>query len=128
MEAAAKITAVCLAGCVLAAVLKKGAPELQLPLALAVAAAVLLALCGAAGEAGEALRLLTAGAGLDAAYLAPVLKCAAIAVVTRVGGDLCRDSGEAALASLIDISGSLCAAVVAVPLLRMVLETLSGLS
>ena len=50
-----------------------------------------------------------------------------IALVVRVGGDLCRDAGESALASAVETAGSICALLAALPLLRQVLHMLSEL-
>ena len=41
-----------------------------------------------------------------------------------MGGSLCRDAGESALASVIETAGTVCALLVAVPLFRTVLRTL----
>ena len=57
----------------------------------------------------------------------PLYKTLGIALVTRIGGDLCRDAGESALASALDAAGSVCALLVALPLLTDVMNILLAL-
>ena len=52
------------------------------------------------------------------------LLAAGIALVVKVGGNLCRDAGESALAAAIETAGAVCALLVALPLLRAVLDLL----
>ncbi|MGM9661988.1 MAG: SpoIIIAC/SpoIIIAD family protein [Oscillospiraceae bacterium] len=128
METVLRIAGLCLTACVLAQLLKKDVPALQLLLVLAVAAVLLVPAARAAEELLSLLNELIERSEIEPAYLAVVGKCALIAAVVRVGGDLCRDAGQSALASLLEIAGALCAAALAVPLLgailTMILETL----
>ena len=45
-------------------------------------------------------------------------------LVVKVGGDLCRDAGESALAAVVETAGAVCALLTALPLLRAVLSLL----
>ncbi len=55
-------------------------------------------------------------------------KTAGIALVVKVGGSLCRDAGESALASAVETAGTVCALLVSLPLLRAVLALLLELT
>ena len=57
----------------------------------------------------------------------PLYKTIGIALVVQVGGNLCRDAGESALASVVETAGTLCALLAALPLLRAVLDMLMEL-
>lgn len=124
METVLRTAALCLIACVLALLLKKDVPALQLLLVLAVAAALLVPAVRAAGELWALLAELAERSEIAPAYLAAVGKCALIAAVVRVGGDLCRNAGQSALASLLEIAGTLCAAALAAPLLGAVLTVI----
>ena len=52
---------------------------------------------------------------------------AGIALVVKVGGGLCADAGESALASVVETAGTVCALAAALPLLRRVAELLMEL-
>lgn len=124
MEQAVQAAGICVTGAILALVVKRGSPEAALLLTLAAAAAVLVSL-------GEPLRDLLAfwkdlgqRSGVSEELLTPLYKTVGIALVVKVGGSLCRDAGEAALASVVETAGSVCALLVSVPLLEAVVSLL----
>ena len=119
------MTGLCVVGALLALVLKKESPELALLLASAAVAAVLLFLAGALGELLDFLREIGAASGLSDDLFIPLYKTAGIALV---GGSLCRDAGESALASAVETAGTVCALLVSLPLLRAVLALLLELT
>ena len=84
----------------------------------------LLALAGAVDELLAFLAELAEGSGVPPALFAPLYKTIGIALVVQVGGSLCRDAGESALASVVETAGTLCALLAALPLLRAVLDML----
>ena len=128
MEQVFQVTGLCVVGALLALVLKKGSPELALLLALAAVAAVLLSLMGALGELLDFLREVGAASGLSEDLFIPLYKTVGIALVVKVGGSLCHDAGESALASAVETAGTVCALLVSLPLLRAVLALLLELT
>ena len=50
------------------------------------------------------LRTLSEGTGLDAAVFTPLYKIQGIALLVHLGGQLCRDAGESALAAGLDLA------------------------
>lgn len=127
MDAAVRITAVCLVGALLAALLKKTSPDTALLLALAVCVAVLAALCRGLEDVLSLLRQLLEWGGLSTELFVPLLKTVAIALVSRTGGALCRDAGEGAMAGLVEMAGAFAAILVALPLFRAAWRMLEGL-
>ena len=127
METAAKIAAVCLLGALLTALLKKTSPDTALLLALAVCVVVLTALARGLEDVTSFLRELLDWGGLAVELFVPLLKTVAIALISRVGGALCRDSGEGAMASLVEIAGAFAAILVSLPLFRAAWRMLAGL-
>ena len=113
MEQVIQVTGLCVVGALLALVVKRGSPETALLLAVGAAVVVALAL----GERGAA-------SGVSADLFVPLYKTIGIALVVQVGGNLCRDAGESALASVVETAGTLCALLAALPLLRAVLDML----
>ena len=82
---------------------------------------------------GEVSRLLdffeelASRGGLGAELLSPLYKTIGVALVVKIGGGICRDAGETAVASALEIAGAVCALLVSLPLLRTVLMTLTEL-
>ena len=124
MEQVLQAAGLCLIGALLALVVKRGSPETALLLTLAAAAAVLLALGPAAAEVLAFLQELAEGSGVPAELFAPLYRIVGIGLVVRVGGGLCRDAGESALAGVVETAGAVCALASSLPLLRTVLELL----
>ncbi len=124
METAVQAAGVRVIGAVLALLVRRGSPETALLLALAAAAAVIALVVPAVGEMWDFLRRLEAYAGVPTELFAPLYKTAAIALVVRAGGGLCRDAGESALAAVLETAGTVCALLAALPLMRAVLELL----
>ena len=127
MELASRVTALCVVGVILALVLKKTSPEQALLLVLCAAVAGLALLTDGLGELAEFLRELGERSGVSETLFVPLYKTVGIGLVAKVGGDLCRDAGGAALASVVETAGAVCALLAAMPLLRAVLELLMAL-
>lgn len=117
-----KAAAVSMAGAAMALLLKRSAPELGLGMSVAVS----LLAAGLAAELlsglTELLVLVRDETGLSPAVTAPVLKCVGIGVVTRLSADICRDAGQSAAASAVELCGAACALTAATPLIRALLE------
>ena len=124
MEQVIQVTGLCVVGALLALVVKRGSPETALLLTVAAAVVVALALAGVVEELLDFLRELGAASGVSQDLFVPLFKTIGIALVVKVGGSLCRDAGESALAAVVEMAGTLCALLAALPLLRAVLELL----
>ena len=121
-----KLAALC-ACCVLPVVLlRRKTPEHALLLTLAVLLLVLTRCLTAAAPALEEIGGLFERAGVETAHLSILLRVTAAALVTRFCADLCRDGGSQALASAVETAGSVASLVIALPLLRAVVELLLG--
>ena len=115
-------------GSVIALVLKRSAPELGFALCAAVSLmAASLAVELLSGLA-ELLTLLEEDTGLSPAVVSPVIKCVGIGIVTRLSSDLCRDAGQNAPASAVEMCGAACAMVTALPLIRALLKLITDLT
>ena len=124
MEQVIQVTGLCVVGALLALVVKRGSPETALLLAVGAAVVVALALAGVVKELLAFLGELGSASGVSADLFVPLYKTIGIALVVQVGGNLCRDAGESALASVVETAGTLCALLAALPLLRAVLGML----
>lgn len=123
-----KAAALGLAGAVIALLLKKNAPELGLALSMAVclmAAGLAMELFA---QLREVIQLAQDQAGLSPAIVSPVLKCVGIGVITRLSADICKDAGQVAIASAVEICGASCALVTAMPLIRSLLQMIGEIA
>lgn len=120
-----KAAAIGIAGAVICLLLKKTAPEMGLMLSLAVS--LLAAGLGVRllKEIVELLKLAEEQAALSTALVSPVIKCIGIGVVTRLAVDICKDAGQGAAASAVELCGTACALTAALPLVRTLLQMIS---
>ena len=127
MDLIIRLSALAVLAALLALLLKGRQGELGLLVALAGLGVLLFALGEPLGDLIAFLRTLSEGTGLDAAVFAPLYKILGIALVVQLGGDLCRDAGESALAAGLETAGSVCAMLAALPLLERTLTLLGEL-
>ena len=127
MDLIIRLSALAVLAALLALLLKGRQGELGLLVALAGLGVLLFALGEPLGDLIAFLRTLSEGTGLDTAVFAPLYKILGIALVVQLGGDLCRDAGESALAAGLETAGSVCAMLAALPLLERTLTLLGEL-
>lgn len=118
---------VCVLAAVLTLLLKKGSPELGILITMAAVAAAFRILLGEMTGLLAFFEELTAFGGIERELLSPLYKTIGVALVVKIGGGLCRDAGESAMAAAVETAGAVCALLVSLPLLRMVLTTLMEL-
>ena len=121
MELIFRLCALAVLAALLALLLKGKQGELGILVALAGLVTLFLALAEPFVDLLAFLRTLSEGTGLDSAVFTPLYKILGIALVVHLGGQLCRDAGESALAAGLETAGSVCAMLAALPLLERVL-------
>ena len=122
-----KVAAAAIAAAVCAVVVRRQAPELGLALAVCAGAVILLYCSGALTAAIELMDKLVEAGGLSGRVVEPVVKTAAIAIITRLAADFCRDAKEGGLASAVELAGTALALVTVLPLMSAVVDLLTGL-
>ena len=81
----------------------------------------------AIGYSDATINTICEAAGLSPAVLAPVLKTVGIAILTHISAEVCRAAKERGIAAFVETAGAAVALCVALPLLRAVLDTVTGL-
>ena len=127
MELIYKASALALLSAVVSLLLKKQNPEAALLLSVLTAVGILIAAMGLLNglqELREQIRKILGGSEV---LIAPIMKCLAIAIVTRISSELCRDSAQNAAAAAVELAGTVCAVSTVMPLLMSVLKMIGGL-
>ena len=119
-----KASAAAISASLIALLLKKSNPESALLLSAVTVIVLSAASIRFMDDIRELLELAQEMYGVPYRFCQPVVKCLAIAIVTRFSSDLCRDASQAALASGVELAGSVCALSVALPLIISVLKNL----
>ena len=122
-----RVVGIAAAAAILARTVRSSRPELGLEIAVA-GGAVMLSLClSELTGITSAIKESLIGFGIDEAAFTPVFKVVGIACVSQIGADLCRDSGESALASKTEICGRILMASAALPTFVRLMSMLVGL-
>ncbi len=106
--------------CIIGSVLCLFLREVQRPQAALLGLAVLiLVLLSAMPEVRRIVytaHQLYTQSGLDAGWFAILCKAAGVSYLTQIGADICRDCGETAAASAVELCGRISLAALALPL------------
>ncbi|MEA5152459.1 MAG: stage III sporulation AC/AD family protein [Oscillospiraceae bacterium] len=127
MELVLKASAAALTAAIVCLLIKRGNPEISLLLSICTVSLILIAALGFAEGIRELATAVKTVAGSSETLAAPVLKCVAIAIVTRVTAELCRDSSQGASAAAVELAGTICAMSVALPLTLSMLNMIGGM-
>ena len=127
MELVLKASAAALTAAIVCLLIKRGNPEISLLLSICTVSLILIAALGFAEGIRELATAVKTVAGSSETLAAPVLKCVAIAIVTRVTAELCRDSSQGASAAAVELAGTICAMSVALPLILSMLNMIGGM-
>lgn len=127
MELVIKAAAAALTAAAAGLIIKRKNPELTLLLGLCASVVILLsslAFAKCLTELSQAVATISKSSG---AFIAPVLKCVGIGIITKLSSELCKDSSQAAAASAVELAGTICALSVAMPLVMSMLKMIGGM-
>ena len=118
------VASLCLTAVLLCKVLERYAREQAVMLTIGTAAGVLLLLLTMLEPLLAQMHQLFELAGLPQTYIAVLWKALGICYVTQLAGDVCRDSREEALCSVVHMAGKIALMLQALPLIRALLSML----
>ena len=127
MELIIKTSAAALTAIIVGLVIKKTNPEMAFLLSACTVCIMLLAaarLMQGITALEETVRSLYKA---DGTFVAPVMKCLGISIVTKLSCELCRESSHPAAASALETVGTVCALTVAMPIIQNMLKMIGGM-
>ncbi len=127
MELIGKAAGLAITAALLNLLLRRKNPEMAALLSISAVTVILLAsfrYLQSFREFTDTVRIMLGG---GESFLLPVLKCLAVALVTKTASDLCRDASQSALASAVETAGSICALGICLPMILQVLKQIGGL-
>ena len=127
MEIVSRAAACAVIGSLLALLLRKYTPELSLTTTLITGMVIVWISATVCVRISDAMRDIAYRSGVDAAYLAPVLKCIGIGMVSHLAAQICRDAQQGSLGAAVELCGTLCALYVSLPLIESLLVTVDKL-
>ena len=112
---------------VLAVTVKQFRPELAIQVSIAGGAVISISVLIKVSGLINAVRELNAQSGLGEDWIGLIVKIAGIAYVSQIASELCRDSGEGALAVKAELCGRVMMLASAMPAIAALIRMLSGL-
>lgn len=103
-------------------VLRKQKPEIAVQVSIVAGAMIFLMLAAKLSAVVDMLGEYVDKAGIKPAYFITVLKITGIAYIAEFGAEICRDAGEGAIASKIEMAGKVMIVVLAVPVITSLMD------
>lgn len=122
-----KIAAVALTGVILASVMKTVNKEITIYIILATVIILFLSIIDKLWEAFRFLEGIYDNVTYGRSFFPVIIKVLAVAYITDFTAQLCRDSGENAIGSKVELAGKLMIFYLAMPVLSAILELISSL-
>ncbi len=115
------------AAAVLALVVKNQRPELALVLSIAAGGLLVMLCLGQLEVIVGFVRDISNRYGISEDYLGIAIKVTGIAILADLAVQLCKDAGESAIASKVELGGKTAMIVLALPVIESLLTIVSGL-
>ncbi|OPZ93627.1 MAG: Stage III sporulation protein AC/AD protein family protein [Firmicutes bacterium ADurb.Bin419] len=107
---------------VIIAVLKVQRPEMAIQISIATGIIVVAMVLGKITAVIELLNSYAAKVNIDTIYLSTLLKIVGIAYIAEFGAEVCKDAGEGAIASKVELAGKIIIIVMAVPIITSLMD------
>lgn len=112
---------------VLCVIVRQMKPELALGVSIACGVILMGAVISMLAPSVELISQLTESAGLDGGYSRTLFKALAVCYISQLGSDCCRDAGESAIASKIELAGKAAVVVISLPVFSSLAEMVTEL-
>ena len=109
---------------VISVVLKQIRPEIALQLTILAGASIFILVMSKIKVIVDLLQNLADQANISSYYLLIVLKIVGVAYLAEFGAQICRDAGEGALASKVELGAKVAVIVLAIPIIVAITESL----
>ena len=127
MELVTKAAIVCLVCAVFTIALKKTVPDIAFGIQIVGTVLVLILSFRVLTPIYDFLKETSTLLGASGVYVTPILKASLIGVLTCIGSALCKDAGQSAFASSLEMLGCVAAVYTALPLLELFIHTIGEL-
>lgn len=113
----------CIIGCILILILKQYQKVQGVFVSIAVCVLVLLAIMPELEQIFHTAESIYAKSNLNASYFGILCKAIGISYLTQLGVDICKDCGENAISTVVELCGRVLLVLLALPLFLTLAET-----
>ncbi|PWM41009.1 MAG: stage III sporulation protein AD [Clostridiales bacterium] len=125
MELTAIVGLAIVAVCIVV-LLRQYKPEYALMVSLICSVVIFAAVLGELIPAFDTIRSMMQQVQIDGQYIEILLKSLGICFITQIASESCRDAGESAIASKIELAGKLMLVVLALPMFEEIVSIALG--
>lgn len=111
-----------LAATVLVVILTRERPDMAMLLSLTTGIVIFLLIVPQVAEVARLLEELTLRAHVKILFITSILKIIGIAYLAEFAGQVCRDAGQVAVASKVEMAGKIIILALAIPIISAVLD------
>lgn len=117
-----QVIGIAVLGTALLALLRHGKSELAVLVSLAIGVVLFLGMVTRLTEFVATITDLTSRVGISGVYMTTVLRVVGVAYLAGFGAQICRDAGEGAIASKVELVGKVLIMTMAMPVVMALLE------
>lgn len=119
-----KIIGVGLISLIIIIIIKQYRPEFTIYVSIAAGVIILLLIADKLTAIIDLLTSLANKTSINNEFLSLLIKITGIAILTEFASSVCKDSGETAIASKVDIGGKVIIIALSIPIISSLLETI----
>ncbi len=97
-------------------------PEIAIQASVVAGIIIFILVIGKLAPVIDLIKIYSGRANIDIQYVPALLKIIGIAYIAEFGAEICRDAGENAIASKIELAGKVLIAIMAIPIITSLLE------
>ncbi len=122
-----QITGLGLIATFLILILQEQKPAFALAVTVIVGSVIFIFLIDPIQEIFQLLNKLASDANINVVYVETILKIIGIAYIAEFGAQITKDAGQGAIASKIELAGKIIILGLAIPILKVIIETVLNL-
>ncbi|MCD8108103.1 MAG: stage III sporulation AC/AD family protein [Oscillospiraceae bacterium] len=121
------IAALCIVTAIIAKTIQPTNQDIAIVITIAGVAAVAFSIIGTISDVLYEVESLASISEVNSSYISIVFRVLGICYVCEISSSCCRDCGESALASVIDIAGRIAVSVICLPLVKSFIEAVESI-
>ena len=122
-----QIIAAAIVSVVIIMLVKQYKPEYAVVLEVAAGIVIFFMILKDIPQVISGIEFLTASAGYNREYAEILMKALGICILTQLGSDTCRDAGEGALATKVELAGKVTVIALSMPLFQAVSKIITSI-
>jgi stage III sporulation protein AD len=122
-----QIVAISIIAVILVVLIRQYRPEIALQISVVTGLLIFLLIIFKLASVLEELQMFSRQIDIDLIYISTIFRIVGIAYIAEFGAQVCKDAGENAIASKIELAGKVIILVLAVPILMALMDLIKNI-